>query len=174
MKCNFFLLLSIVGTSLLLFIFGIPFLKGGPVEFFASGLDLKPASGNHSLYMLANITINGFNLLADVPTTNDQFQKGLDIKDHIKVNEGMLFIFKQPGKYPFWMHGMKFPIDIIWLDNDSNVVHVEHNLSPCLIDLMCPTYSPERDAMYVLETKAGFSERHNVKTGSHMNYHLIR
>ena len=142
-------------------------------ELFASAEIQDPVTSNSSTYRLANITINGFNLLADVPTTNDQFQKGLDIKDHIEENQGMLFIFKEPGRQPFWMHGMKFPIDIIWLDNKSNVVHIEHNLSPCIMDLVCPTYSPDKDSVYVLETTAGFTQRHNVNIGTHMNYLLI-
>jgi uncharacterized membrane protein (UPF0127 family) len=124
--------------------------------------------------MKANVTINGFNLVVDVPVTSDQFQKGLDIKDHLNENQGMLFIFKEPDKFPFWMHGMKFPIDIIWFDKDKNVVHIEHNLQPCITDLACPSYSPEKDALYVLETASGFYQRHNVKIGTHMDFSLIK
>src|SRR5437588_7267473 len=69
---------------------------------------LGPYSDNNksqpSNYMNANITINGFNLAADVPITKDQFEKGLDIKDYIYENQAMLFIFKEPNKVPFWMH----------------------------------------------------------------------
>jgi uncharacterized membrane protein (UPF0127 family) len=89
---------------------------------YTNNSDLRPS------YLKASITINGFSLAADVPITNEQFQKGLDIKDRIDDSQGMLFIFKVPDKVPFWMHGMKFPIDIIWFDNDSRVVHIEHNL----------------------------------------------
>jgi uncharacterized membrane protein (UPF0127 family) len=132
-------------------------------------------SGNkRSDYLKANITINGFNLIADVPTTPEGFQKGLDIKDNINENQGMLFVFKEPNKDSFWMHGMKFPIDIIWFDKYRKIVHVEHSLPPCITDLVCPSYSPEKSALYVLETKAGFSERHGVKIGTHMNFHLIK
>jgi len=140
-----------------------------------SAKTLNLATGNNSTYRLASITINGFNLLADVPITTDQFHKGLDIKNHIKENQGMLFIFKEPGKktLSFWMHGMKFPIDIIWFDNNSNVVKIERNLPPCITDLACPSYSPDKDSLSVLETTANFTEKHNIKIGTHMNYHLI-
>ena len=146
---------------------------------FVPGINsLDQYSNNSSLrpstYLKANITINGFSLSADVPTTDDQFRKGLDIKDRIDDSHGMLFIFKEPDKVPFWMHGMKFPIDIIWFDNNSRVVHIEHNLQPCITDLVCPSYSPEKDALYVLETAAGFSERHNVKVGTQMSFRLIK
>ena len=70
---------------------------------------------NGNTYLKANITINNnFNLNNTlVPLTLEGFREGLDIKNNLKENEAMLFYFQQPGKYPIWMHGMKFPIDII-------------------------------------------------------------
>ena len=37
----------------------------------------------------------------------------------------MLFIFSQPDFYPFWMKDMKFPIDIIWLDENLQIINIE-------------------------------------------------
>jgi uncharacterized membrane protein (UPF0127 family) len=165
------LVFTIAGVTILC---GFGFLQGVPIENAVSATNLEKITNTNSFYRLANVTVNGFHLLADVPTTDDQFQKGLDIKDHLKENQGMLFIFSQPAKYAFWMHGMKFPIDIIWIDSNNSVVRVEQNLPPCTIDLLCPTYSPDRDSLYVLETTANFSERHNVTVGTHLNYHIVR
>jgi len=89
----------------------------------------------------------------------------------------MLFVFQQPGRYGFWMIGMKFPIDIIWLDSNGTVTHIEHSLAPCPpnpLNLFCPTYSPERDSLYVLETVAGFSNKHNVNPGTHISLELVK
>jgi uncharacterized protein len=129
-------------------------------------------------YLKANITINGFDLIADVPTTNEGFQKGLGVKDHLNENEGMLFVFQDPEPPPFWMQGMKFPIDIIWLNDKATVVHIEHNLQPCITSLICPTYAPPSsssgNSVFVLETVAGFSQKHNVRVGTHEDLHLIK
>jgi uncharacterized protein len=125
-------------------------------------------------YLQAKVIVNNFELIADLAITNDQQIKGLDVKEQLKENEGMLFVEKQPAKYDFWMRGMKFPIDIIWLDNDRTVIHIEHNLQPCVSDLDCPLHSPDKDALYILETVAGFSKKHNVEIGTHMDFHLIR
>jgi len=171
----FFLISAVVLVSVISMI--VVLLKSNDkTNVFAPGIYVLDHTSNKtsfSYYMKANITINGFNLIADVPITTAEFQKGLDIKDHIDENQGMLFIFKEPDKTPFWMHGMKFPIDIIWFDSNGNVIHIEPNLQPCKTDLVCPLYSPEKDALYVLETKAGFSEIHNIKIGTHMNFHII-
>lgn len=170
---------ALVVVLLLTFVFSksnIEFAPGVNISNHTAISNSNASLSSHSdnYYMKANVTINGFNLVVDVPITSDQFQKGLDIKDHLNENQGMLFIFKEPDKFPFWMHGMKFPIDIIWFDKDKNVVHIEHNLQPCITDLACPSYSPEKDALYVLETAAGFYQRHNVKIGTHMDFSLIK
>jgi uncharacterized membrane protein (UPF0127 family) len=129
---------------------------------------------NGNTYLKANITINNnFNLNNTlIPLTLEGFKEGLDIKHNLKENEAMLFYFQQPGKYPFWMHGMKFPIDIIWIDGSKRVIHIEHDLQPCITDLACPSYSPDKDALYVLEVAAGFSQRHNVSIGTKVDFQL--
>ena len=122
-----------------------------------------PAAG----YQKVNVTINGFTLVADVAVTQDQKRTGLDIRDSMAENQGMLFPFTDESNYGFWMKGMKFPLDIFWLDAGKKVVHVERNLPPCGgIDLMCPLHDPPEKAMYVLETTADFSARHNVTVGT--------
>jgi uncharacterized protein len=166
--------------------------EGKSLYFLAPGISIsdRTTSNNNTsssdhYYMKANVRINGFSLIVDVPTTSEEAQKGLDIKDHLNENQGMLFIYEEPGKPRFWMYGMKFPIDIVWFDKDKNVVHIEHNLQPCITNpynllsfipttLFCPSYSPEKDALYVLETTAGFYQRHNVKVGTHMDFSLTK
>ena len=130
-----------------------------------------------NVYLHAKVTINGFPLISDVAFTDEQKTKGLDIKNNLSENQGMLFVFQQPGRYGFWMMGMKFPIDIIWLDSNGTVTHIEHSLQPCQpnsFKLFCPTYSPEKDSLYVLETVARFSMKHNVHPGSHVSLELVK
>ena len=130
---------------------------------------------NGNTYLKANITINNNNFNLNntlVPLTQEGFKEGLDIKNNLKENEAMLFYFQQPGKYPFWMHGMKFPIDIIWIDGSKRVIHIEHDLQPCITDLACASYSPDKDALYVLEVAAGFSQRHNITIGTKVDFQL--
>jgi uncharacterized protein len=183
---HYFFPIMILGSALVVVLFLLTFVFSKSNIEFAPGINISnhttisnsdaslPSSPSGNYYMKANVIINGFNLVVDVPITSDQFQKGLDIKDHLNENQGMLFIFKEPDKVPFWMHGMKFPIDIIWFDKGRNVVHIEHNIQPCITDLACPSYSPEKDALYVLETTSGFYQRHNVKIGTHMDFSLIK
>jgi hypothetical protein len=77
----------------------------------------------------------------------------------------MLFIFNYPSKQGFWMKEMMFPIDIIWLDSNYSVIHIEKKLQPCMSVLFCSVYSPSSDAKYVLETISGFTDLHSVNEG---------
>ena len=88
-----------------------------------------------------------------------------------EFGEAMLFPFETEGRHSFWMQGMKFPIDIIWLDSAKTVVHIEPQLEPCT-PLDCPSYQPDQNAMYVLETVAGFSEKWGVTEGTRAEFHI--
>jgi uncharacterized protein len=73
----------------------------------------------------------GFELTTDLAIIDNQKADGLSVKDHLKENEGMLFVSEQSSTQRFRMKDMKFPIDIIWLDSNGAVVHIEHTLQHC-------------------------------------------
>jgi uncharacterized membrane protein (UPF0127 family) len=125
-------------------------------------------------YLRAKILIKGVELSAEIPTTQELMGKGLAVKNELKENESMLFVFDKPEKHSFWMKDMKFPIDIIWLDSNGKAVHIEENLEPCPLAPICPTYPPSADSQYVLETVAGFTQRHNVSVGTDIDFELVR
>lgn len=118
------------------------------------------------------VYIGGDGLLADIADTPDKKSLGLGVRETMDEGEAMLFPFETEGRQSFWMHGMKFPIDIIWLDSNKTVVHIEHSLEPCPNSLQCPSYNPEKEAKYVLETVAGFSEKRGVVEGTQADFQL--
>src|ERR1044072_2358762 len=108
------------------------------------------------------VRIDDMNITALVALTSPEQSTGLAIKNTLAENEGMLFVFDTPSKYSFWMKDMKFPIDIIWLDSNKKIVHVEDSLEPCLFLLPCPSYSPTVDSKYVLEVVSNFTNKHDI------------
>lgn len=77
---------------------------------------------------------------------------GLSYFKTLPADQGMLFLFDQSGRYPFWMKGMNFPLDIIWLKKVSGdtfqVVYVAENVGP---DTYPQSFDPGADADAVLE-----------------------
>ena len=157
-------------TTIFFTILGASLLLGNTA--LSSGAE---GSGNFLRDLKAVVTVNGFNLTADLAITDEQKAEGLAVKDSLKENEGMLFVYEQPSDQSFWMKDMKFPIDIIWLNNNGTVVYIRHNLQPCIMtfDFLCPIYTPDKDSLYVLETVSGFSKKHSIKIGTHVDFQLI-
>ena len=118
-----------------------------------------------SQYRNLTVTIDGYNISAFVADTDDKRSKGLSGVENMSGNQGMLFVFNNPSKQGFWMKEMMFPLDIIWLDSNNTVIHIEKKLQPCTSVLLCTVYSPSRDAKYVLETISGFTDLHSLNEG---------
>ena len=118
-----------------------------------------------SQYRNLTVTIDRYNISAFVADTDDKRSKGLSGVENMSENQGMLFIFNYPSKQGFWMKEMMFPLDIIWLDSNYSVIHIEKKLQPCMSVLFCSVYSPSSDAKYVLETISGFTDLHSVNEG---------
>ena len=62
-----------------------------------------------------SLRINNFEIYLDLAATNEEKRRGLSGRNGLEENEGMLFVFEEPGFYSFWMKDMLFPIDIIWI-----------------------------------------------------------
>jgi len=105
---------------------------------------------------------NGFSLNSELAVTNEERQLGLMFRDKINYDQAMLFVFEEEGFHSFWMKNMKFSIDILWLDREKRIVHLETNVPPCKKS-PCPSYPALKPAMFVLEIKAGSVHKHQLK-----------
>lgn len=116
---------------------------------------------------IGNATVN-----AEVADTEPKQVRGLMFRDRLPTNDGMLFVFGGDGKQGIWMLNMSIPLDIVWIDKDRKVVHVEEKVPPCEALLICPIYRPDSDSRYVLEVNSGYAKRHGIKVGSVAKFDL--
>jgi len=72
----------------------------------------------------------------------------------------MLFIFPEEGEYGFWMKNTLISLDIIWIDENQKIVHIE-KAEPCTEE-PCKVYRPTADAIYVLEINSGLTDKLNI------------
>lgn len=100
-----------------------------------------------------------------VSVANDDAEriKGLGGVASLGPQEGMLFDFDTESKWGIWMKGMKIPIDIIWMNEDREVVYIVMNAPPELGDTK--TYTPKTEARYVLEIAAGGAAQNGISIG---------
>jgi uncharacterized protein len=97
-------------------------------------------------------------------------QLGLGGRDSLAADRGMLFLL--PDDSPsFWMKGMRFPLDILWI-RDGRVVDVSADVPPPGdSNAPLPTYSPDRPANRVLEVNAGWAAEHGIRRGDAVRVH---
>lgn len=106
--------------------------------------------------------------LRDVPIlvvpvdTPEARQKGLSGVSALPENEGMLFIFDKEGKYGFWMKDTFLSLDIIWINNNLEIVHIERNVRP---ESYPATYYSPVPARFVVEVNAFFTSTFNINIG---------
>lgn len=62
----------------------------------------------------------------------------------------MLFLFDKPDRYGFWMEGMKFPLDMIFLRR-GEIVFIERGIQPGDNKIVIPPTAVDQ----VLELNAG-------------------
>ncbi len=96
---------------------------------------------------------------------------GVMFRPSLPPDRGLLFVFERPDFYGFWMKNCKFPIDMVWLDEDRKVVHLAEAVPPCKKE-PCPTYTPMRRALYVLEINAHQARREQASIGSRLEFKL--
>ncbi len=77
-----------------------------------------------------------------IARTSEERARGLSERDGLCRDCAMLFIFETPGQYGFWMKGMRFPLDILWI-HDGQVVHKESNVSEKYTEVMKPKVEAE-------------------------------
>jgi len=96
--------------------------------------------------------------------------RGLMFQEQLRYDEGMFFVFDEPGSYSMWMLNMQFSLDIIWFDSDGKVVYIEQNVPPCktaLETMSCTGTSTGTDnAKYILEVTAGFVDKFGISEES--------
>ncbi len=120
------------------------------------------------------LSVKNLNLLVDVADTKDKRQKGLSSRDQLPFSEGLLFVFDSPSQYAIWMKGMKFAIDIIWIDENKKIVDIAADAvpEPDKRDGELKIYQPRGPAKYVLEINAGLAKLNNLQIGDAVGFEL--
>jgi len=67
------------------------------------------------------VSINGQRVNVEVAQTVAERSRGLSNRPPLGADEGMVFVFPEPSTPSFWMNGMRFPLDLIWIANQTVV-----------------------------------------------------
>lgn len=108
---------------------------------------------------------NSQTIKVKIARSETEFTRGLSGIKKIVGYDGMFFVNAKPEKVSFWMKDMKFPLDIIYLDENLVVVDVFLNKQACLGEICESIKSRSDNVQYILELPAGLANKYNLEIG---------
>ena len=103
--------------------------------------------------------------------------KGLGERDSLAEQTGMLFIFENGYASSFWMKGMRFPLDFVWIGEDCTVVDLTENVqhaSPDTPSSQLEIYQSAVPAAYTFEINAGEVGDLDIEIGDEVRFGEIK
>lgn len=110
------------------------------------------------------VTLGNKLIDVEVVKTDKDRQVGLTKYKSLKETQGMLFVFEESETPGFWMKNMTFPIDMMFIKDDT-VVYLVENAEPVATGKEPTVYKANSPANYVLEVQSGLVKKYNIKMG---------
>lgn len=102
-----------------------------------------------------------------VARTAQSREVGLASRTSMGEHEGMIFVYDRAVRTCFWMKGMYFPLDIIWVDASHKVVYQEEFVSQHSYP---KTYCTPVPSQYVIELNAGQAKIQHISVGTKLSF----
>ena len=128
----------------------------------------------NSNFLMGTVQLDEKIIQVYIADTDPRRMRGLmfETESFLADDKGMLFVFDEPGNRSMWMKNMQFHLDIIWFNENGNVVSIEKNVPPCItpVEVMsCKSVGVSADnTKYVLELISGYVDQHSITEDSHL------
>ena len=122
------------------------------------------------------VTIGDTTFNAEIADTPDLRSKGLGMRDSLPIQTGMLFIFPSGQTTSFWMKGMRFPLDFVWIGADCTVVDLTEDVRhspPDTPSSELEFFEASSPAAYTFEINAGEVSLFDIEIGDDVRFHGI-
>ena len=109
----------------------------------------------------------GQRVRVEVKILAEDIMRGMMFREKLDPDRGMMFLHKPAGRYAYWMYQVKIPLDIIWMDDQGNIVEISANTPPCphATASLCPVFGGSKTAQVVLELAGGMAAKYGLATG---------
>jgi uncharacterized membrane protein (UPF0127 family) len=110
-------------------------------------------------------------LRVETATSDFELLRGMMFRTSLAPDRGMLFVYPKPDHYQFWTYQIQFPVDIIWLDSNRDIVEIFENAPPCNTKASkCPQYGGKQISAYVLEIGEGMARKYGLGLGQRIQW----
>jgi uncharacterized membrane protein (UPF0127 family) len=98
-----------------------------------------------------------------------EMRRGLMFRESLEADEGMIFLFRQPGQQSFWMRNTPLPLDIGYFTSDG------------MLEEVLPLHPHSENAVrsssdriqIALELNRGWFRTNGIRPGAQMNLHDV-
>ncbi len=116
----------------------------------------------------AEITVGNIPMTVELALSPNEQSLGLGYRNGLEPGTGMLFAFEDPAERSFWMRGMRFCLDIVWIAN-GEIIGAAENACPDpegTDDSDRERYLSGEPVTHVLEVPAGWLAEHGFGPGT--------
>lgn len=109
--------------------------------------------------------------MVEVASTKEEKEQGLMFREKLPEKDGMLFLFETEKPLTFWMKNTLIPLDIIFINENLEIVDIATNFPPCETE-NCVIYQSNKPAQYALEINGGLTEKLGIKINDKIHFTL--
>jgi uncharacterized protein len=117
--------------------------------------------------MILNTTV--FDI--EVMVSDTEKAKGLSGRNSLADKHGMLFVYPNAAEHTFWMNGMNFPLDFLWI-RDKTIMDITENVHPNTENPEKTVIKPKTSVNLILEIPAGSVKEYGLEIGQLIRFKL--
>jgi len=109
---------------------------------------------------LITVKVAGHALKAELASSDAEREKGLMFRKKMGADEGMVFVFDEPGYHSMWMRNTLIPLSVAFIDKSGTILNI--------LDMEPQTeylHTAAGPASYAIETNKGWYAQRKIKAG---------
>ena len=109
---------------------------------------------------VAQVKVAGHALRVEIAATIEQRMNGLMFRDKLGRNDGMVFVFEEPGYHAMWMRNTLIALSVAFIDGEGRILNIV-DMEPQTLD----QHAAAGPAVYAIETNKGWFAERRIKAG---------
>lgn len=111
-------------------------------------------------FKTARIKVGAHPLKVEVAASDPERSQGLMHREKLGNEDGMLFIFDEPGYHSMWMKNTLIPLSVAFVDAEGRILNIL-DMEPRTLD----AHTAAGPARYAIETNKGWFAGKKIKAG---------
>ncbi len=111
-------------------------------------------------FKTSRVRVGSHPLKVEVAASDPERSQGLMHRTRLGKEDGMLFIFDEPGYHSMWMKNTLIPLSVAFIDTEGRILNIL-DMEPQTLD----SHMAAGPALYAIETNKGWFAGKKIKAG---------